>query len=246
MPATLIVIPCFRERERLPEFLPALCGALQGVPGVRVRVVDDGSGAAEQAWSATYVDALRRQYPFLEPAQLNAENHGKGGAVYSGWDRPEGADRLAFVDADGAVPASEVVRLLRVSDAKPGTAIFAVRTGEHGTRVVRDWHRRVAGQVFRWIVRYFFRFPLPDTQCGFKIIPAAAYSAFRSALQEERFTFDVELTWHLLHSGVPLAPEPINWTESPGSRLRPASAWAMYQSIRNLHRRLGGWRPPGA
>ena len=242
MPATLIVIPCFRERERLPKFLPGLCAALQGEPDVRVRVVDDGSGAEEQKWAGAYIEELRTQFPLLDPAQLNAENHGKGGAVYSGWNRPEGAVRLGFVDADGAVPAGEVVRLLQLPASHPDTAVYAVRTGECGTRVVRDWHRRVAGQVFRRIVRHFFHFPLPDTQCGFKLIPATAYHTFKASLQEMRFTFDVELTWHLLHSGVRITPVPINWTESPGSRLRPGSAWAMYQSIRDLRRRLGDWQ----
>lgn len=240
MPATLLVIPCFRERERLPRFLPALCEALREFPEVRLRVVDDGSGPAEQEWAEAYVSELRQRYPFLDPAQLNDVNHGKGGCVYSAWDRPEGAERLGFVDADGAVPADEVARLLRLPcEAR---ALYAVRTGEQGTRVVRDWHRRVAGQVFRRIVRHFFHFPLPDTQCGFKLIPAAPYAAFRPALQETRFTFDVELTWHLLHAGVGIESVPINWTESPGSRLRPGSAWAMYQSIRTLRRRLGRWQ----
>src|SRR5687767_5575305 len=107
MSATLLVVPCYRERERLPQFLPELCRALRDMPGVRIRVVDDGSGPAQQAWLKAYVDELRREHPQLEPAQLNAVNQGKGGAVYSGWERPAGAEFLAFVDADGAVPAAE-------------------------------------------------------------------------------------------------------------------------------------------
>ena len=88
-----------------------------------------------------------------------------------------------------------------------------------------------------------FRFPVPDTQCGFKTVPAAAFAAIRPALQEMRFTFDVELTWHLLRRGISIDAAPINWTESPGSRLGAGSAWAMYPSLRALRRRLGDWRP---
>jgi glycosyltransferase involved in cell wall biosynthesis len=250
MPGTLIVIPCFQERERLPKFLPALCRELAPLHGVRLRVVDDGSGPGQQEWLVSYVDLLRQEYPFLDPARLNEENHGKGGAVYSGWDLPGDAERLGFVDADGAVPASEVARVLKLAEDAPGKAVFAVRTGQDGTRVTRALHRRVAGGVFRWLVRRFFRFPLPDTQCGFKLVPAAPFAAIRSDLRENHFTFDVELTWHLLHRGVSILPVPIHWTESPGSRLRPGSAWQMYRSIKALRRRLGDWRqaratPPG-
>ena len=86
---------------------------------------------------------------------------------------------------------------------------------------------------------------MPDTQCGFKLVPAAAFQAIRGQLKEERFTFDVELTWHLLHHGTKIRPVPIDWTESPGSRLRAASVLAMYRSLRTLRRKLGDWRPTG-
>ena len=241
MPATLLVIPCYSERERLPWFLPEMCEAVKVVPGVRIRVVDDGSPPDQQAWLAAYVDGLREEYPHLDPAQLNPQNLGKGGAVYSGWDRPDGAELLAFADADGAVPATEIVRLLHLAGGQPEKAHYAVRTGGSGTRVIRRVHRRIAGAVFRWLVRGLFRFPLPDTQCGFKAIPEKPFTAIRPLLQELRFTFDVELTWHLLRGGVAIEAVPINWTESPGSRLGPGSAWAMFRSLRSLRRRLGDW-----
>ncbi|HWB03923.1 MAG TPA: glycosyltransferase [Verrucomicrobiales bacterium] len=241
MPAILIVIPCYRERERLPQFLPELCRELAALNNVRARVVDDGSGAEQQGWLAEYVEQMRREYAFLEPAQLNTENLGKGGAIYSAWDRSEGAGLLGFVDADGAVPASEVARVVKRANEQPGKAVFAVRTGQDGTSVKRTLHRKLAGGVFRWLVRRFFRFPLPDTQCGLKLVPAADYAEIRPVLKERRFIFDVELAWHLLQRGVSIEPVPIDWTESPGSQLRPASAWQMYQSVKALRRRLGDW-----
>jgi dolichyl-phosphate beta-glucosyltransferase len=246
MPVTVLVIPCYRERDRLPRFLPDLCREVFALEHVRLRVVDDGSGPEQQAWLAGYVEELRREFPFLDPAQLNAENRGKGGAVYSGWDQAGAVDQLGFVDADGAVPATEVVRILRRAEGLPGRAVFAVRTGQDNTQVTRALHRRIAGSVFRGMVRRLFRFPLQDTQCGCKLVPAADYAAVRQDLRENRFTFDVELTWHLLHRGVTVEAVPIHWTESPGSRLRPGSAWQMYQSIRTLRRRLGDWRKSGA
>jgi len=241
MPRTLLVIPCYHERERLPRFLPALLQALRDLD-VAIRVVDDGSGAEQQEWLRDFISGLQPSAPALEVPQMNPDNQGKGGAVYSAWDRAEEAELLAFADADGAVPPEEVARILRHAAAQPDGAVFAVRTGEAGTRVDRAPHRRIAGWVFRRLVRRFFRFPVPDTQCGCKVIPAPAYAAFRSQLQERRFTFDVELTWHLLHGGVPVTAVPVNWSERPGSHLRASSVLAMFRSLRALRRRLGDWR----
>lgn len=241
MPRTLLIIPAFNERARLPAFLPALCGALRGMD-VTVRVVDDGSSPGQQVWLRDYVEELRASWPCLEPAQINGRNAGKGGAVYSGWDRSGGAGLLAFADADGAVPPDEVARVIKEASLRPLAATYAVRTGEAGTRVERALHRRVAGAVFRWLVRRLFHFPVPDTQCGCKAIPAAAYADVRSELREHRFTFDVELTWHLLRQGMEVCALPVHWSERPGSHLRAASVWAMFQSLRELRRRLGEWQ----
>lgn len=237
-PFTLLVVPCFRERDRLPSFLPALCNALtaSGLP-VRVRVVDDGSGAEQQAWLENYVRELQSQYPLLDAAQLNPANAGKGGAVYSGWRKAEGADRLAFVDADGAIPPDEVVRLLSIPAAAT-EAVYAVRTGENDTVVERTLARGIAGKVFRFLVRRMFRFPVPDTQCGFKIVPAAAWQGISAALRETRFCFDVEMTARLLAAGITIHSVPISWRESPGSRLGAGSAWNMFQSLRQLRKTL--------
>src|SRR5262245_43479069 len=146
MPAALLIIPCFQERERLPRFLPALLEAVRDLD-VTVRVVDDGSSPEQQDWLRGYIAELQAAFPRLEAAQINPVNQGKGGTVYSGWDRPDGAMSLAFADADGAVPADEVARLLRQAAARPERAAFAVRTAENGTRVSRALHRRVAGWV---------------------------------------------------------------------------------------------------
>lgn len=243
MPSILLVIPCFNERERLPGFLPALLAALQGRE-VTVRVVDDGSRSDQQHWLRNYITELRHAWPHLDAPRINPENQGKGGAIYSGWDRPDGAELLAFADADGAVTAEEVARLLSEATAQPHRAIFAVRTGEKGTRVSRALHRRIAGGVFRRLVRHLFQFPVPDTQCGCKIIPAAAFAAFRDHLTERRYTFDVELTWHLLRAGTHIIPLPVHWSERPGSHLRAASVLAMFRSLRELRHRLGDWRQP--
>ncbi len=65
--------------------------------------------------------------------------------------------------------------------------------------------------------------------------------AFRSQLEERRYTFDVELTWQLLRHGTEITSVPVDWCERPGSHLRADSVLAMFRSLRALRRRLGNW-----
>ncbi len=233
--AILLVIPCLRERARLPHFLPRLCAAVAGMP-VWVRVVDDGSGAEEQAWLAEATARWQREFPALLPLLSLPVNEGKGGAVYAGWDvGTPVVEWLGFVDADGAVPPEEVARLCRlVLTGAPGRALYAERTGTDGTQVIRERWRALSGAVFRLLVRVCFRFPVRDTQCGCKFLPARVWPEIRRELRERRFVFDVELTQRLVHCGVRIDAAAIDWKESPGTRLRLGSVGQMMAGLLRL------------
>lgn len=211
-----------------------------------IQVVDDGSGDDQQAWLKLWLHDLGRQFTNLLPPILNPVNHGKGGAVYSGWNSAEGDFKwLAFVDADGAISPEEVVRLLRGLEETSDDAVWAVRTGEQGTLVRRDFKRKLFGQAFRKLVRKLFQFPLPDTQCGFKMIKADRYRQVASGLEEQGFCFDIELTFQVLRAGGRISAEPIHWDESPDSRLKPKNVLGMLRTILALKKRLGNWDSQG-
>ncbi len=239
----LLVIPCYHERERLPRFLPHLLEALtrSRLP-VEVLVVDDGSDAEHQAWVKLYAVDLQRRFPILRPALCLPENVGKGGAVYAGWaSAGAGHAWLGLVDADGAVSVEEMVRILQLLPATPDRALWAVRTGTEGTQVRRVWKRQLSGTVFRFLTRRLFGFPVPDTQCGCKLLPQSTFAQILPQLSELRFCFDIELTFRVLSTGLPIQSVPIDWEESPGSRLGPHSVYAMFLNLLRLRQRLGKW-----
>ena len=240
---TLLVIPCYRERDRLPRFLPRLVESLdQSRLPVKVLVVDDGSGYEQQAWLKLWVGDLQRRYPILLPPICNPVNQGKGAAVYTGWNAVEETTAwVGFVDADGAISPEEVLRVLRQSTDSLDGAVWAVRTGEEDTQVRRLFKRKVSGSVFRKLVAKLFQFPVPDTQCGFKLVRTEAYQNIAPLLTEMRYCFDIELTFHLLQAGHQIDSVPISWEESPGSRLGADSVLSMLRSVLSLKRRLGNW-----
>lgn len=84
----LLVIPCFRESDRLPRFLRELVDSLQDAPySCNILVVDDGSGDREQKAVLDLVGAVDSVKQMILPPLLQPRNLGKGGAVRAGhWE----------------------------------------------------------------------------------------------------------------------------------------------------------------
>ena len=142
---------------------------------------------------------------------------------------------------DGAVPPGEIVRLCQIAleDKNVSKCVYATRVGGEGTVVERTLLRRISGWTFATLVQVLFAFPFRDTQCGFKIVPRGAYERIRHRTRENRFCFDIEMTSLLIQSGGEILPIPINWSERPGSTLRPTNVLDMFLSVLKLRRRLG-------
>jgi dolichyl-phosphate beta-glucosyltransferase len=224
----LIAIPCFRESNRLPLFLDSLCDELAEAPfQMSIVIVDDGSGHSEAAALRSVVDDFRTRYPRLigDPVFLR-KNLGKGGAVYAAWKAAlsnPAPELLCFVDADGAVPAYEVRRLIEQLFADRDhrwDGLFGSRVKMLGSTVKRRAVRHYTGRVFATFASVLTGIEIYDSQCGLKVIRRTAYAAIEKQLSEKRFAFDVELTLLLIKGGFKIREVPINWEEVPGSKVK--------------------------
>jgi dolichyl-phosphate beta-glucosyltransferase len=241
----LLVIPAFRESERLPPFLAELLAHLDRADlPADVLVVDDGSGPDEQRRLSEIAAALRQQYArLLEPLCL-AENRGKGGAVRAGWEKASAEyDWLGFVDADGAIPPTEVCRLLQLaSDSAEPTAIFGSRIRMLGKQIERSTFRHLSGRLFATLVGTTITPLIYDSQCGIKLIPAPIYRRIAAWLKEDGFCFDVELLAALLAARAPVIEVPIDWTDRPGSKVSLIRDSArMFLAVRRIKERSAKW-----
>lgn len=236
-PDSLLVIPTYRDGAALAGFLPELCAELaRGPAAVRVQVVDDGSPAGDQRWLAAQIESLRREHAFLQPLQVAVGNRGKGHAIRAGWATAPQARWLAFVDADGSAPATEVAALLARARTASAPAVFiAVRTAVPGKPVHRFWYRWLGSRVFNLWVRVGLGLDLPDTQCGLKVIPAAFHA--ESAWSEEGFAFDLELLLRARQVGLPVIPHPITWHESSASSLGGRAMIGLFAAVWRLRRK---------
>lgn len=207
---------------------------------VSVQVVDDGSGAEEKAALQTLLTPLQEQFPCLKPALFLPQNLGKGGAIYAGWHTHENAEWLAFVDADGSCPAGEVKRLMELSQKAPDevAGLFASRIKILGRNVQRLLRRHLIGRVYATIVSESLKIPVYDSQCGLKMVRRRAFEKIEPVLKLNGFAFDIELLTALLDSGAKVEEVPIDWHETPGSKLHLLrDSFRMFRDVLSVRRR---------
>ena len=246
--AVHLVIPCYRESGRLQAFLEPLCQAIERLSGVSVLVVDDGSGPEEADRLHVIVEAVRARHPFVRELLRLHENIGKGATVYAGWRNHRGEPWLMFADADGAVPAHEVARLIDGARGR-GTrqrAYFASRVKMLGREVQRVWYRELMGHAFHALVAVLLGERAHDTQCGCKLVPREFFEHAQDSLSLPGFAFDVDLMLGLRAAGCALEEVPVDWREVPGGKLRlMRDSWSMFRDVLRLKQRYDGRKSPG-
>lgn len=243
-PVVSLVLPCSSASEHLPVFLDELCQALATSElRAEVIVVDDGSPGPEAEITSEAVDARRYAHAFLHPLRRVDRPRGKGGAVYVSWrEHAAMATRwLAFVDANSAVPAAEVVRGLTLAVDLPHEDILVVANRHHrepDRPVRRGWWRQWSSAwLARWVRRQL-DLDVADSRCGFKIVPAAWWRRRDLAgdWREAGQAFDLDLLLAAKADGLTAHNLPISWREVGRAPGRVKTGWNFVQTVRQRRR----------
>jgi dolichyl-phosphate beta-glucosyltransferase len=204
---------------------------------VVIQIVDDGSPPPETARLRALLPLGDHGSCTVAPLLALTRNTQKGGAILAAWRAHPRAAWFAFVDADGAIPAAEVRRLL-VTALAPGAsdqAWLAVRPPD----TARPLLRRFTSRIFSILAASVCSLPVADTQCGLKLISASAWTAIEPNFLESGFCFDVELLARLHRARISLVPFPLRWIDRPGGHVRLwRAAPTMVLALLRLRRRL--------
>jgi dolichyl-phosphate beta-glucosyltransferase len=221
-PTLSIVLPAYDEAQRIGDLLAGLRElAATGVPGLELLeavIVDDGSSDG----TAAAVRAELAQAPWLRLLADGGPNQGKGAAIARGVAAAHG-QLVLLADVDLATPLSEVVRL---HEGLLGGADLAIGSRDVPGSVVTgaSFHRKLMGRVFNYGVRRLTGLPFRDTQCGFKLMPAAVGRRLLGEQLVAGYAFDVELLLRARALGLRVDEVPIRWEHRPGSKLNPLPA----------------------
>ncbi len=148
----------------------------------------------------------------------NPVGRGKGYAVKTGMLEAEG-DRVFFMDADLSVPLRFVTEYLPWFDS--GDVVFGSR--QHAESVIarsQPWIRVAYGRMFNLCLRGVGATRFKDTQCGFKGFRREAAREVFSRVTLDGFGFDVEALAVAEALGCRVIERPVEWSDSPGSKVR--------------------------
>ena len=205
------MIPAWNEEDRLPRTLERYLPALEArsTPFEIIVVADGGADrTAEVArrYAARHVRVL--EFP---------QKLGKGGAVLAGL-REARYDQVGYLDADGPIPANQVLRMV---DALAECDGVVASRWVRGSRVLRPepLFNRFAGRAWNLLTRSLLFLPLRDTQCGAKFFRRSVVVPSLRAIALTNRAFDVDLLYHLRKRGHDLREVPVTWTHDPATRM---------------------------
>ena len=212
-----IVIPAYNEARRLPPTLAALEDWRQGC-GWSVEiiiVVEPGRDRTREL--ATEAAACQPNLRVI----VNEKHRGKGFAVRTGM-RAATAALVFYMDADLSVPLREVDAFVEYFGAHPDVDVLFGNRQHAESRITKyqSWVRRHLGQAFNAILRRLAMIGVHDTQCGFKAFRRPAAQVIFARQQIDGFAFDVEILLIAHKLGFRIADLPVEWHNSPESKVR--------------------------
>lgn len=236
-----IVLPAHNEERRICRTLQRYRRAIAD-PDVRFVVALDG------CTDGTAAVVRRHQQADPRIAQLELPKLGKGGAIAEALRRTS-SPLVAFVDADGATPPSELLRL--AAPVHGGDADIAIASRWHPAAVLparRPLSRQLTSAGFAGAIRRLFDIPHRDTQCGAKVLHRRAVERITPLLSSRDFLVDVDLLVSARDLGLRIAELPTVWVDQDGSKVAAGSdARRMAASALRLwlHRRVLPQPQPG-
>jgi glycosyltransferase involved in cell wall biosynthesis len=218
--ACAVVIPCYNESQCIGVLVGEVRRHLP-----TVIVVDDGStdGTGQLAAAAgARVVAHER-------------NSGKGAALKKGLST---AASLGFeygltMDGDGQHRPEDIPALLECAE-RTGAALVVGNRMQNAQEI--PWLRRA---VNRWMSRRISRTagrPLPDTQCGFRLVQLECYS--KQTLRTDHFEIESEILLEFVRAGRRVEFIPIRTVgRSHRSKIRPvADTWRWLRWWRSVRK----------
>ena len=213
--ALSLVIPAHNEETRIGPTLTRYTQAFADAFKERYEILVILNGCRDRTQEV--VERVAQQCPEIRWKTIYLPV-GKGGALIEGFSMARG-ELVGFVDADGATPPDQFLRLVARLESGGDGAIASRWVPGSMVLIKQSWIRRMASRIFNRIVRILFRLPYKDTQCGGKVFRREALKSILPHLRITNFAFDVELLYLLKKQGYRIIEVPIVWNDQKDSTL---------------------------
>ena len=158
-PSLTIFFPCYNDAQAIQELLPrAETVAEELTKDYEIIVVDDGSDEGNRK----LLKELGKTRPRLRLV-FHKKNQGYGGALRSGFSHAA-KDWVFYTDGDGQYDISEL-RNFWARRAEGADVINGYKRAREDAL-----HRVLLGELYRKFARIFFKLPIRDVDCDFRLI----------------------------------------------------------------------------
>jgi dolichol-phosphate mannosyltransferase len=164
-----VVIPVFDERDNVAALLTEVHQSLDGLLEYEIVVVNDGS----RDGTGAYLDELAAKDARLRPLH-HPKNLGQSAAIVSGVHRSR-ARWVATLDGDGQNDPADLPKLLTVLQSAIASGDKMLLVAGHRRERHDNWLRRFSSQVANGVRGSLLGDRCPDTGCGLKLFPRAAF-----------------------------------------------------------------------
>lgn len=234
LPKISVLIPAYNEEDRITETLQDCASFLRDQPygdGTNVIVVNDGSKDHTTSVVENVANELSTK---IKITVLSLpRNQGKGAAVAFGIASVYESNPRSLIlttDADGSAniaglnPALSRIRELLEKNAEAGSSASPWDT----PAMVAGYRSYESASTPRLVFRWGFRtvvkticgdLGVKDSQCGFKLMTAAAGIALYRDLNLQGWSHDVEVLYRAQQLGIPVAESDVDWLDKDGSKL---------------------------
>jgi glycosyltransferase involved in cell wall biosynthesis len=216
-----LVIPAYNEELRI---IPVLQHILMAAPVFEIIIVCDGpdnTGNLVREIAADHPEIVLIERP---------ERLGKGDAICEGFRLARG-EIVGFMDCDESIDITEMINMVQALG--PHDGVIASRRMDR-SKIVKNqpFQRRLVSSLFNILfVRFLFRLPYSDTQCGAKIFRKNVILPVIPEIRSTGFEMDLELLWRLQRDGCDIIEYPVTWKHAEGSKFRLRYSLEMFWNL---------------
>jgi glycosyltransferase involved in cell wall biosynthesis/tetratricopeptide (TPR) repeat protein len=219
-----LVIPCYNETNRVQHLVNALKSFDSNwYNGYEVIVVDDGSSDGTADKVEEMLPSVLAKAERVEVIRLE-KNQGKGAALQAGIAQATG-DFILTLDADMAAKPMLLKRWLQLlpnNEFRDDQILIGSR--EHkDSEVNAKSDRKMLGRVFNLLTQLTTSLNLKDTQCGFKLYPAAIAKSLFADLSSKGWSHDVEILYKAKLNNIEIESMPVKWQHVDGEKINVGS-----------------------
>src|SRR2546426_3251450 len=213
-----VFLPAFNDETTIGELVSEALILLKSLTNdYEIIVINDGSTDS----TAAVLDELASASDHIRIIH-HPRNLGYGAALRRGF-KNAGKDLIFYTDGDGQYDVKELALLLPLMTDEVDVI--------NGYKIKRqdDRYRAVSGAIYNIVARWFFRLPVRDVDCDFRLIRRRALQ--RVSLSASSGAICVELVHKLAAAGCTFREVPVNHFERPHGGSRSFTRRALAQPV---------------